>query len=83
MKNLEEAKPFSVLATGVVTEPMLDAYPVRWVAVRGGVADWCIYYHREDSSIQFVRESGEKVTTANIIENLVPCTKEVLKQYRL
>lgn len=83
LKQLENAQPFEVMETGVVTEPQLANEPVRWVAVRGGAPDWAIYYHREANGIEFAKEQGDKVTTANLIQNLVPCTQEALSRYRL
>lgn len=73
----------SVLATGVVTEPMLNERAVRWVAIKGYGNDWSIYYHFEDRSLAYIRNQGDKVTSANIIQNLVPCSEKVLSLYRL
>jgi len=88
MRNLDleafaRADNDSVLATGVVTEPMLNERAVRWIAVKGWGDDWAIYYHFEDRSISYIREQGDKLTSENIIQNLVPCTTEVLNKYRL
>ena len=88
MRNLDleafnRAECNSVLATGIVTEPELHFGAIRWVAIKGHGNDWAIYYHVERYDISVVRMSGEKISSANLIENLVPCTKEVLSLYRL
>lgn len=88
MRNLDletfnRTESDSVLATGVVTEPMLHERAVRWIAVKGWGNDWAIYYHFEDRSLAYIREQGDKVTLENIIRNLVPCSQEVLSLYRL
>ena len=83
LKTFEKCDHNMVLATGVVTEPSLHIDPIRWVAVKGWGEDWAIYYHFEVSSLGLVREQGDKITSANLIQNLVPCTQEVLDKYRL
>ena len=79
---LEAMPPSTIFATGVVNEPGLYIEPVRWLAVRGGIADWAIYYHKEESSMAFVRDSGDKCFTKEIIKKLVPCNKGAFNAYR-
>jgi len=55
---------------------------LRWVAVRGGIADWAIYCHFSDKNWDWIRDSGDKVTMENHIRKLVPCTDEAFKRYR-
>lgn len=81
-KMLEVMPPDTVFATGVVNEPGLYKEPVRWVAVRGGIWDWAIYYHKEESSIEFVRDHGDKCFTEEIIKRLVPCDETAFETYR-
>ena len=79
----------AIFDTGEVNEPQLSAYPVRWVAVRGGAPDWAIYFAPQPAeysarhSREWVKTNGDKITEANLIQNLVPCDKEVLQRYRL
>jgi hypothetical protein len=81
-KMLEEMPPDTIFTTGVVNEPGLYAEPVRWLAVRGGIADWAIYYHKEESSITYVRDYGDKCFTKEIIKKLVPCDEDAFQAYR-
>lgn len=82
-KQFDEADHNSVLGTGVVTDPELYENPVRWVAVKGWGNDWAIYYNLEHHSVGQVKGNGDKVTSANLIQNLMPCEVEVLEKYRL
>jgi hypothetical protein len=55
---------------------------LRWIAVRGGIHDWCIYAQDASWSIEEVKENGEKIYSESIIRSLVPCTDEAFKMYR-
>lgn len=55
---------------------------LRWVAVRGNAPDWKIYIHWATSDYEFVRTNGDKVTNAENIKKLVPCTDEAFAEYR-
>jgi len=82
-KEMLEAMPSdTIFATGVVNEPGLYREPVRWLAVSGGIADWAIYYHKEESSMSFIRNHGDKCFTKDIIKKLVPCNEDAFKAYR-
>jgi len=82
-KEMLEAMPEgTVFATGVVNEPGLYKEPVRWLAVRGGIADWAIYYHKEAMGIAYIRDHGDKCFTKEIIKKLVPCDEDAFKAYR-
>ncbi len=80
---IDEANIGKIFATGVITNKRLDPDPVRWIAKVGdGYHDWAIYYHLEKHTPDFIKRSGEKVTTESIIKMLVPCTDEAFKMYR-
>jgi len=79
---LNEFEPFTVINSGIVADSRLHHSPVRWVAVRGGVGDWAIYYHHADKSVEFVRNSGDKCIFPDVIRELIPCTDEAFKKYR-
>ena len=58
----------------------------KWIATRGDVHDWAIYMADEyslNSTFEYVRKYGNKVTSNNMITKLVPCTVEALNLYRL
>jgi hypothetical protein len=49
-KMLEDMPPGTIFADGVE-----DDY--RWIAIRGGIADWAIYYDEVDD-INLIRDLG-------------------------
>ena len=81
IKKLKEMKE-GIFATGTGTYPELVEDEVRWVAVRGGIHDWCIYYHHSYNDVQFVASQGDKIFTELIIKRLIPCDDEAYSMYR-
>ena len=82
-KEMLEAMPMeTIFATGIVDEPRLYKKPVRWIAVRGRIPDWAIYYHRAEYTIELVSREGDKCTTKEVIKKLVPCSKDAFNVYR-
>lgn len=79
---LEAMPPETAFATGVIHEPRLYKDPVRWVAIRGRIDDWAIYYHKEEFGIPYVMENGDKCFTKEVIKELVPCDDESFGAYR-
>lgn len=80
--KLKEMKYGDIIGTGIVNDARLWKTPVRWVAVRGGIDDWAIYYHLETYSVEYVSKHGDKCHTKEIIRELVPCDDEAFKRYR-
>ena len=83
IKELDEMKPSEIFASGTGTYPELRPEEVRWVAVRGGIHDWAIYYFMPYMSDNQVAREGDKMFTESIIKRLVPCTDEAYELYRL
>ena len=80
--KLKEMQP-GIFASGIIKDPRLHKdLELKWVAVRGGIHDWAIYYHRAEMSDQFVKSSGDKCFTKEVIKELVPCNDEAFKIYR-
>lgn len=82
-RMLDDMPAETVFATGIVLNERLHGAPVRWVAKRGGIHDWAIYYHLANSPLDFVSRCGDKVFTDEVIRALVPCDDEALALYRL
>ena len=57
---------------------------VDWVAVRGGIHDWAIYYQLVDKGWDEgqIRNNGEKMHNEELIKKCVPCDEEAFKMYR-
>ena len=82
LEDLKEMAP-GRFAGGVIDDPRLyKDGPVRWVAVRGGIEDWALYYHHAGASEEFVMSSGDKCFTPQVIRDLVPCEDDAYNMYR-
>lgn len=70
---------------------------VKWVAIRGHIADWAIYHsldlnfipedyldatHHLDISEQRIADYGAKLHNRDKIREFVPCDSEALNMYR-
>ena len=80
--KLKEMKAGTIFATGTGTYPELTEQEVRWVACRGGMHDWCIYYAETDKSNLWIQKQGDKCFTESVIKRLVPCDDEAFEMYR-
>ncbi len=82
LDDLKEMEPGQIIGSGVVLNERLYHKPVRWVAKRGRVHDWAIYYDREEKSEYQVETWGNKCFTESVIRELVPCDDSAMKMYR-
>lgn len=83
LETLEAMPPHTIFAMKVVDEPRLyKGGKVRWLAKKGGIVDWAIYYHHAGFDVEYVKNYGDKCFTKKLIRELVPCTDEVFKKYR-
>lgn len=79
--DIERFSPGS-FAAGMYTNPE-HGIEVAWVAVRGNVADWAIYFGAPILTPEEIKRIGNKVYDLNIVKDVMPCTDEALKRYRL
>lgn len=56
---------------------------LHWVAKRGIIHDWAIYYAPADWSDSRIAASGDKVSMHDNIKKLIECDDEALEMYRL
>ena len=82
IENLKEMEPGTIIATGVTQNDYLYHLPVRWVAKRGRIHDWAIYYDKEEKSQSEVENCGNKCFTEAVIKELVPCDEAAMRMYR-
>lgn len=98
IKKLQAMKPNSIFATGstLIEHPweFAKSVAVKWVAVRGNIADWAIYHSFDGNIINMygqdhfmardteIAMSGTKIHNIDKIVELVPCTTEALLAYR-
>ena len=85
MLTLEKLKELSpgIFASGIVHDDRLvRGVDLKWVAVRGGIHDWAIYYHYSFHEDEYVEGQGDKCFTKEVIRKLVPCDAEAFAMYR-
>lgn len=88
LQQLKDTKPNTIFATGETSvEDYWDAskeMQIKWVAVRGGIHDWAIYYQKaeEDWTDERIRDMGEKMHNPASIKKCVPCDDEAFEMYR-
>jgi hypothetical protein len=88
LQALKDMKPDEIIATGTSNDSPDGLFmantnrELRWVAVRGGIYDWCIYCHFADKDIEWIKRQGDKVCDERHIKKLVPCDDEAFEMYR-
>lgn len=80
--KLQSLAPFGEIARGSGPLPELDIAHVHWIAVKGMVNDWAVYFSSNDEDYKSIAESGNKLYLLNAVKRLIPCTKNVLRRYR-
>ena len=87
-EEFDKLKAGEVFATGVQPNSPEGLFMtnsggyLRWVATKGYANDWCIYCHWESNSVEYVKQSGDKLYNEKYIKLCVPCDDEVFKSYR-
>ena len=90
LSQLKAMPEGTVFATGIVKNNpegifATTDYPdreIRWGAKRGNIHDWTIYYYWADMPLYYVIDSGDKLTSTQLIKKLVPCDEEAFNWYR-
>jgi len=83
VKDLEEMPLHKIFDKGIIKDPNIyEGKEIRWIAKKGGITDWAIYYHEANKDETFVKQYGYKLVERNLIEKLVPCTTEAYLKYR-
>ncbi len=69
-----------------------DPEPIVFVAVKGGIEDWALYYKYDsygsrhfqqiEDFFQDIKQTGDKIHDRETLKSLVPVTDEVLALYR-
>ncbi len=83
IERLKAMKPETVFAKGILNDPQLYSGRIKWVAVRGQMWDWTIYYHHCHYDYNYIARYGDKCFTDTVIKKLVPCNKKAFGMYRL
>jgi hypothetical protein len=89
LEKLKAMQPHSTIKSGTAyVQDYWDAskeMEVDFIAQRGGIHDWAIYYMPEGKGIPFcgnILNNGEKMHNRESIRKCVPCDDEAMKMYR-
>lgn len=78
-KELKLVPLREIFRTGFDT---INNMEVRWVAKKGGIEDWAIYYGPRDWSEDRIAMEGDKVYSEEDIRRLLQPTAKMLSLYR-
>lgn len=80
LKALKMMVPGEIIGKG---QASINGSEIKWVAVKGHVVDWAIYYTTAvGSSYILVKDMGLKMISKKIIRSLVSCDDAAFKRYR-
>lgn len=82
LKNLKDLPSHEVFASGITSDERLFTEPVRWIAKRGYIHDWAIYYGKQEKTEDEIMKWGSKLYSRSIIKDLVVCDEEMMEMYR-
>ena len=88
LEDLKKMEPHKIFEHGVIRDDQDginmtgSGEMLRWVAVRGGIHDWAIYYGQENETDEWISRQGDKVIRGSHIRKLVSCNNEALSMYR-
>jgi hypothetical protein len=82
LEELKELPPHTVFATGISNTPRLHSEQIRWVAKRGYIHDWAVYYSTADKEVEEIMKWGSKIHSLDLVKELVVCDEPMIKMYR-
>jgi len=80
--NIEQLKEMSpgIFKSGTYTDA--QGTENRWVAVRGGYHDWCIYQDMMHKAETLIASHGNKIHDMVVVAKLIDCEDDALEMYR-
>ena len=90
IQQLKEMEPGKIFACGEVFNSPDGLFmsnsdinkKMIWAAKRGRIHDWAIYIHWAEKGLDYVITNGDKVTSIENIQKLVPSDEGAIKMYR-
>ena len=79
LKDLKEMEPGKIFANGLTQYMNTE---IKWVAVRGGIHDWAIYFGHTDADLEEIKDNGDKMYERDMIKDLISCDDESFSMYR-
>jgi hypothetical protein len=77
VKMLTEMEPHKIFASGLSLNGTKD-----WVAVRGGIPDWCIYEAEHGKTMEEIADSGDKIHSMGMVRELINADDDSYALYR-
>ncbi len=88
IKQLKVMKPGTIFAKGEIIDSPEgvniagSGEMLKWLATRGGIHDWAIYYDFAYKDFEWIKKWGNKVHAEGHIRKIVLCDDEAFKMYR-
>lgn len=79
LQQLKDMEPSTRFASG---EFLYDGLFKKWLAVRGGIWDWAIYYGEPYKDLDWITSWGTKLHDMSKVKELVDCNEKALGMYR-
>jgi hypothetical protein len=79
LQQLKDMKPNTIFAEGIGKD---GKDRIRWIAKRGEIYDWTIYYGKLQESNYYISTWGDKLFTEGKIKKFVPCSDGAFSLYR-
>lgn len=74
--------PGTVFGSGIIDNDLFHPLPVRWIAVRGEVDDWAIYYGPRHYTDRQLEVEGSKLYDKRWIRRVIHITEQAYRRYR-
>jgi|AntRauTorckE6833_2_1112554.scaffolds.fasta_scaffold91129_1 hypothetical protein len=81
IESLKGMSPNKVFSFGQSSDLDYFGHEFKWVAVRGGIHDWAMYYHHIDKDYDFIARCGDKVPQ-HIACKLIEASEDAANMYR-
>lgn len=80
-KQILESPAGTILLSGVANTSIPNE-AIKWVAVRGGGADWAVYMGDIEDDLDLIRTDGDKLYDKRKIQAWTGATDEAMRRYR-
>jgi hypothetical protein len=80
-KLIRESEPGDMLACGVA-HTSFPSEAIKWVAVRGEIADWAVYTGPIGESLGMIKDRGAKVYNIGTVRKWTEATNDAIMLYR-
>ncbi len=78
---LDKMSPGETIASGISKDE--EGHRVKWVAVRGGIADWAVYATTDmEKDEEWIKKWGNKIHSMIIVNQLIPADQTAKDMYR-